>query len=339
MGQIMRYHATLPLLLVILLLLGSGCSPPAGQGGQSDPEPAEGTMPPTAAPSNTPEPSPPPPATVSTIPTPAPAPELTAGQVREHQLPGGGVVEMVYVPAGTLRRGSDSGQFELAEALCDQYPDAYGKCQRDLFAVEQPQHPVAVEGFWIDRTEVTNRRYGLCVAAGECRASRLADDPEYNADESPVGGIPWQEAADYCAWAGARLPTEAEWEYAARGQEGDVFPWGNAYECGRANLWEDCSACDDGYDGPSPAGAFPAGASWCGGLDMAGNVWEWVADAFAEYAGGGDASTGESDATRVLRGGSWGYCPAFARAAYRYPVPAGADYLAVGFRCAVSADQ
>ena len=123
------------------------------------------------------------------------------------------------------------------------------------------------------------------------------------------------------------------------GEAGEVFPWGSAYECGRANLWADCSGCEDGYDGPAPVSAFPAGASWCGALDMAGNVWEWVADRFTEYPGASDDSPAESDGTRVLRGGSWGYCPAFARAAYRYPVPAGADYLAVGFRCAISAGE
>jgi formylglycine-generating enzyme required for sulfatase activity len=246
---------------------------------------------------------------------------------------------MVFVPVGTLPMGSDDEQLELAEGLCDQYPDAYGKCEQDLFQVERPQHPVAVGAFWIDRAEVTNRRYRLCVAAGACRASRLADGPLYNGEDSPVAGIPWQEAADYCAWAGARLPTEAEWEYAARGEQGELFPWGSVYECGQANLWEDCSGCEDGYDGPSPVGAFPAGASWCGALDMAGNVWEWVADAFTEYPSRGEGSSPESEGIRILRGGSWGYCPAFARTAYRYPVPAGADYLAVGFRCAVSADE
>jgi formylglycine-generating enzyme required for sulfatase activity len=343
MGPMVRSRAALPLLLVTLLLAASGCSPPEGHVGQVVPVTAqavtEATVPPTAVPSSIADPSPPMAATLLPTSTTSLTPEMQAGQVREHQLPGDTVVEMVYVPAGTLAMGSDAEGFELAEALCDQYPDGYGKCQQDLFAVEGPQHPVPVAGFWIDRTEVTNKRYGQCVAAGVCTASRLADDPAYNGDDYPVAGIPWQAASEYCAWAGARLPTEAEWEYAARGEAGEVFPWGSAYECGRANLWADCSGCEDGYDGPAPVSAFPAGASWCGALDMAGNVWEWVADRFTEYPGASDDSPAESDGTRVLRGGSWGYCPAFARAAYRYPVPAGADYLAVGFRCAISAGE
>jgi uncharacterized protein (TIGR02145 family) len=136
------------------------------------------------------------------------------------------------------------------------------------------------------------------------------------------------------------LATEAEWEYAARGPEGTSFPWGGEFDCSGGNFWDEYSGCDDGFpEGPAPVGSFPDGASWCGVLDLAGNVWEWVADRFAEYASedlvnpkgpaGGDQY--------ILRGGSWGYGPAFVRSAYRYAVPPSADYLAVGFRCVVEA--
>jgi Tol biopolymer transport system component len=246
---------------------------------------------------------------------------------------------MVTVPGGTFLMGSTEAQIEIAKALCDEYPDDYGKCKQSPFDTESPQHPVTLDSFWLDRTEVTNAQYALCVADGACRASRLANNSGYNGDDYPVAGIPWQDAADYCAWAGGRLPTEAEWEYAARGTEGAIFPWGDEFECAGGNFWDAGTGCDDSYPEPAPVGSFPKGASWCGALDMAGNVWEWVADAYGPYSAEAQVSpTGPaSGSERILRGGSWGYLPAFSRTAYRYPVPPTADYLAVGFRCAASA--
>jgi formylglycine-generating enzyme required for sulfatase activity len=248
---------------------------------------------------------------------------------------------MVYVPPGTFQMGSTGPQVEAAMELCAQYPDPWNRCELSRFEVEAPQHAVTLDGFWIDRTEVTNAQYARCVESGSCTRSRLADDPTYNHGDCPVAGVPWQDAAAYCAWAGGRLPTEAEWEYAARGTQGAIYPWGDAFDCAAANLEDSLSGCDDGYPGPAPVGSFDAGISWCGALDMAGNVWEWVADAFGQYPAemqanpAGPAVTG----TNILRGGSWGYPPAFVRTAHRYAVPPEADYLAVGFRCAVSYEQ
>ena len=248
---------------------------------------------------------------------------------------------LVYVPGGTYRMGSTKAELDIAKALCDEYPDDYGKCKQLPFEGEAPQHTVTLDSFWLDRTEVTNAQYALCVAEGACRASRLANNPGYNGDDYPVAGIPWQDAAAYCAWAGGRLPTEAEWEYAARGAQGAIFPWGDEFDCVGGNFWDDDTGCDDGYPEPAPVGSFPKGSSWCGALDLAGNVWEWVADAYGPYPAEAQANpTGPaSGGERILRGGSWGYLPAFSRTAYRYPVPPAADYLAVGFRCAASAGE
>ena len=256
------------------------------------------------------------------------------GEIRVRPADG---MAMVYVPGGTFSMGSSAAQIEDALVLCKQYPDEYGKCRAPGFEAEAPQHSLMLDSYWLDRTEVTNAQYLLCVADGACRASRLADNPAYGGDEYPVAGISWQDAQEYCAWAGGRLPTEAEWEYAARGSEGYIYPWGDEFDCTGGNFWDKASGCDDGFAEVAPVGSFPGGTSWCGALDMAGNVWEWVADAYGPYPAEGQTNpTGPaSGGERVLRGGSWGYHQPFVRAAYRYPVPPTADFLAVGFRCAV----
>ena len=250
--------------------------------------------------------------------------------------PSDGMV-MVFVPEGRFLFGSDDNQIITAKTLCEEYPDAYGKCSSETFELEIPQHSVEVGAFWIDRSEVTNAQYSLCVEEGVCDPPRLAEDPAYNGEHYPVAGIPWQDAVDYCIWAGGRLPKEAEWEYAAKGAIGTIYPWGDEFECEGGNFWEPCSLCDDGYSGPAPVESFPLGASWCGAMDMAGNVWEWVGDAYNEHSiyYQANSTSQHSEELRVLRGGSWGYCPAFLRTTYRYAVTPDANYLAVGFRCVV----
>ena len=237
--------------------------------------------------------------------------------------------------------GSTREQIEAVAPLCEQYPDAWNKCQPEQFEREYPAHTVTLGGFWIDRHEVTNAQYSLCVQAGACRPSRLTNDEKYNGGDFPAAGIPWRDAVDYCSWAGARLPTEAEWEFAARSPESLIYPWGQAFVCEGGNFLDESTDCEDGYSGSSPVGSFRQGDSWVGAWDMAGNVWEWVADEFSTYSGASEteANTVTSSDTHILRGGSWGYTPAFVRAAYRYPVPPEADYLAVGFRCAVSGEE
>jgi formylglycine-generating enzyme required for sulfatase activity len=176
------------------------------------------------------------------------------------------------------------------------------------------------------------------VEAGGCQPSRLENNPAYNGADFPVAGLPWQDAVDYCIWVGGRLPTEAEWEYAARGTQASIFPWGDFFQCEGGNLYDPDTGCEDGFSEPAPVESFPAGDSWCGASDLTGNVWEWVADQFGEYPSGTYTAANPSTTTakHVLRGGSWGYPPAFSRSAYRYIVPPDANYLAVGFRCAVS---
>jgi formylglycine-generating enzyme required for sulfatase activity len=230
---------------------------------------------------------------------------------------------MVYVPGGTFQMGSDESD---SDAGSDEFP----------------QHSVTLDPFWIDQTEVTNAQYALCVADGECEESAYADDTDYNGDDYPVVGVSWNDAAGYCAWAGAQLPTEAQWEYAAKGTQGYIYPWGDIFDGTRvsfcdSNCTREWKANDyhDGYERTAPVGSFPDGASWCDARDLAGNVWEWTADWYSDYSSRAQTNpTGPAEGEyKVLRGGGWFNKQWDVRAsarAYDTPTNRSSD---VGFRC------
>jgi len=248
---------------------------------------------------------------------------------------------MVYVPPGEFQMGSTEDEVDAVMELCEDY---YGfSCGRGWFESELPAHTVALDGFWIDRTEVTNAQYARCVAAGACdppvSSSSYARDSYYGDsgyEDYPVILVSWWQAEAYCAWAGGRLPTEAEWEYAARGPEGRRYPWGDAFDGSRLNNRSDA----DGYDDTAPVGSYPSGASWCGALDLAGNVYEWVADWYGTYPSGRQVNpTGPPGGEyRVVRGGSWHIASYDVRSAYRFRWDPDVTNLDVGFRCARSSE-
>jgi formylglycine-generating enzyme required for sulfatase activity len=222
---------------------------------------------------------------------------------------------LVFIPAGEFLMGSKDSD-------ADADPD------------EKPQHTVYLDAFWIDRTEVSNDMYRRCVQAGGCTSpahSRRYGPAEYG--DHPALGISWNQAVAYCTWAGRRLPSEAEWEKAARGTDGRLYPWGEeAPDPSRLNF-------DHLIDDTSPVGSHPAGASPYGALDMAGNVWEWVADGYDEnyYAESPDKNPrgGNSVNRRVLRGGSWNTQAHNVRVSNRFwGFPGRND--TDGFRCALS---
>jgi formylglycine-generating enzyme required for sulfatase activity len=304
---------------------------------------------PTRAPTEQPTevPTEAPTATPTEAPTATPIEEPTPSAGETWTRPADGMV-MVYVPGGEFKMGSDDGG-DYALQLCSEYRS---DCEREWFEDERPVRTVALDGFWIDRTEVTNGQYRQCVGAGTCdpppRIGSYTRDTYYDDsvyDEHPVVWVAWHQAAGYCAWAGARLPTEAEWEYAARGPEGWVFPWGNKFDGTRLNYcdvncpldWAD-ETVDDGYADTAPVGSYPGGVSWCGALDMAGNVSEWVADWYdSDYyrrLPPRNPPGPPSGLRRVLRGGSWDLETYRVRSAYRRgPLP-GVTLYSWGFRCA-----
>jgi len=211
--------------------------------------------------------------TVEPTLTPTAEPPPTVGDTTTRSSDG---MVMVHVPGGTFQMGSSDAEIDAAFAQCEQDWGS-GNCERSWFEDESPQHAVTLDDFWIDRTEVTNAQYALCVADGVCDRSSYADDEDYNGDDQPVVGVSWYDADAYCKWAGAQLPTEAQWEYAARGEQGYIYPWGNdAPTCERAQFGS-CSGRT------IPVGTLLDGASWCGALDMAGNVWEWTEDRYGAY--------------------------------------------------------
>ena len=178
---------------------------------------------------------------------------------------------------------------------------------------------------------MTNAQYALCVSAGGCTAPNDSRWQDSDYRDHPVTHVDWNQARAYCAWAGVRLPTEAEWEKAARGTDGRIYPWGN-------------SAPDDRFanygniiDGTTPVGNYPEGASPYGALDMAGNVWEWVNDWYdSDYYSQSPSENPQGPATgesRVLRGGAWVYDDDSVRSAYRYNYNPDSWYFDLGFRC------
>jgi len=266
--------------------------------------------------------------TIQAAPSAAPSP----GSMRVRGRDG---MSMVYVAAGDFDMGSDYLEAAFGRKLCRQYigGSAAAACYPDNFRDEAPPHHVTLNGFWIDRTEVTNGQYQRCVQAGACRPPaeiRSHYRPFYygNAEfaDYPVILVTRDQAIAYCSWAGARLPTESEWEYAARGPESWIFPWGDSFDGTRLNYCdENCDAgpsdpkMDDGYADTAPVGTFPSGASWVNALDMAGNVREWVADWYGTYPADQQINpTGPASGESVIpRGGSWIDNPSLVRSANR----------------------
>ena len=197
---------------------------------------------------------------------------------------------------------------------------------------------IYLDAFRIDVHEVTNRQYNRFVEAIDYAPPPYLHDSRYNKPDAPVLGASWYDARAYCWWTHKRLPSEAEWEKAARGTKGHLFPWGDVYLPSQANLLGE----EDGYAEVAPVGHFPGGNSPFGVQDMVGNVWEWCKDRYTpEYY----QNLSERNPTgprqgyyRVLRGGSWVSSPDFVRGFVRDRLDPYARGIHFGFRCARSAE-
>lgn len=279
------------------------------------------TVVPTSMPTMTPMPTdtPSPTATFTPKPTDTPRPTVTPmlgiGSTRISPIDG---AMMVFVPAGEFLMGSSDVDKQAGDD-------------------EKPQHTIYLDAFWIDKFEVTNALYKKCVDAGKCLALSISESYTRSSyygnsqfDNYPVIYVSWDDANAFCGWAGKKLPTEAQWEKAARGTDGRVYPWGNTFDENVLN------SAGGGKGDTSAVGSYSSGASPYGAMDMAGNVWEWVADWYnpSYYASAprNNPKGPSSGRYRVVRGGSWYFDPGSVRAANRLYFVVNREFD-LGFRC------
>lgn len=322
---LMKTYIKILLLIVILLTFG-GCSSPdvdtASSTTVQDTETPITEITSTIQPTRISSPTPQPTETPSPTETP-PAIEPESGSVRIWEQDG---AEIVYVPSGIFLMGSDEDN-----------PDADGD--------EYPQHEVYLDGFWIDRYEVTNQQYALCVDDDICdppyESGTFTRDMYFNHpayENYPVVWVNWHDANRYCEWAGKQLPTEAEWEKAARGVDGKEYPWGDEPPD------ETLANFGTNIGDTTEVGTYsPLGDSPYGSADMAGNVLEWVKDWYSkDYSSLLDqvenpTGAGSSNIkAKIARGGSWIYPARRARSPFRVDRLPELREGNIGFRCIFS---
>jgi formylglycine-generating enzyme required for sulfatase activity len=253
--------------------------------------------------------------------------------------------QMIRVPASEFSMGSTSAEIIDSTVLCEHEPLAV-TCDERSFADELLQHRVRLSAYFLDRREVSVAEYSACVRIGRCKAPPYERGARrFERASLPVTLVTWDDARSFCAARGARLPTEAEFERAARGLNARRFPWGELANDRLANhgrLGLDVTDDTDGFAELAPVGSFNAGRTPDGFLDLAGNAAEWVQDRYAtQYPDspatdptGPDAATATS--ARVVRGGSYESPLAWLRGAARGAALPGDRRPSLGFRCARS---
>ncbi len=325
----MKFLTMFALLAIILLALTAcsddtslpGQAPSGGGGGNTNvSEPPTPTIDPkvtplVAAATNTPLPPPPTPTPrpkPTDAPTKAPEPTQAGATVAPTEAPQAGVdTPMLEISAGSFQMGSDAGN-----------------------ADSKPPHKVDVAAFTLDQFEVTNADFKkFADATGYKTDAEKGGETGWvgffeGKENHPVVKVSWNDASEFCKWAGKRLPTEAEWEFAARGTNGFAYPYGNDYDAKKQN------GKDSGIRGTVDVGSYPDGASPFKILDMAGNVAEWTASKPERYPGNTSNSKLYNDNAYILRGGNWFSTAEQLTTFYRnsaVPTTANND---LGFRCA-----
>lgn len=298
-------------------------------------------------------------------PTLANTPTPTVGVIDSRMSERDGMT-LVYVPEGEFTMGADrSIGYQACLELFDPFVENF-ECYEEVYDDEEPVHTVWLDGYWMDQTEVTNAMFadflnthGNQIEWGETWLDVSEPDVrvleqdgvwivEAGYEDHPVTLVTWYGARSYCGWMGRRLPTEAEWEKAARGTNERIYPWGNEFNGDKLNFCDrDCPFFanpnyNDGYITTAPVGSFPQGASPYGVLDMAGNVREWVFDRYThnyyeisprENPDGPAESLGD---IRVWRGGSWSDAGDNTRISVRNPYRPTHGWVDKGFRCVLS---
>ena len=233
----------------------------------------------------------------------------------------------ILIPAGTFMMG------------CDPENNGGVDCMPDIL----PLHEVELSAFYIDQFEVSNSQYARCVSQGKCTEPKslgYVDRPDYYLDPNyadyPVVAVDWKQADAYCRWVGGRLPTEAEWEKAARGKDLRPYPWGfEPAECSRANFNSGTEGrCSQGT---TQVGSYPAGASPYGVMDLAGNVWEWTNDwydwTYYQVSSKKDPMGPVTGYQKIVKGGAWDYSATVMTISYNSDHMPQEFKSSFGFRC------
>ncbi len=243
--------------------------------------------------------------------------------------------EMILVPAGEFLIGCSNADIDAILADCHD-------CKREWYTAEQPQHVLDLPAYYIAKTPITNAQYKIYTkSSGHSLPQHWQDGrPPFDRDDHPVVGVSWHDGMAYCRWLANvtgkpyHLPTEAQWEKAARGMDGRAYPWGNTFDASR------CNCSERGEYNTTPVETFAQGASPYGALDMVGNVWEWTQSIYKEYpynAGDGREDFG-ANGRRVLRGGAFCYNRYDIRCTFRSSYRPKDAHTLIGFRVVFALD-
>ena len=287
------------IIVVTLLVVATGCAPEAPPDTPvPQPTPTSTATQTAAEEAASPTPAGP---TATPVPTSTPRPAATPTSAPSNK------PNTVYIQGGTFILGSDSGSED-----------------------ETPQQEMVISAFNVDIYPVTSAEYKEFVDATGHNPPRTWDDGTFadGTADHPVTWVNWNDAKAYCEWAGKRLPTEFEWERAARGTDGRTYPWGDAFDAAK------CNSKESGLGGTSAVGSYPDGASPDGVFDMAGNVWEWTADWYQGYRGTRYELSRYGEQYKVLRGGSWFDGGELQRTTTRKSFDPNQGFSTIGFRCA-----